>query len=47
MVTWQHFCNLILADRFTEANAHEAVVMLQNVRQTHEVAASLGSLMAG
>lgn len=38
MVTWQQFCNLI-ADRFTDANAHEAVEMLQNIRQTHTIAA--------
>ena len=27
MVTWQQFCNLI-ADRFTDANAHEVVELL-------------------
>ena len=36
LITWQQFCNLI-ADHFTDANAHEAVEMLQNIRQISTV----------
>jgi hypothetical protein len=32
MITWQHFCQMI-ADRFTQANAHEAVERLKNIQQ--------------
>lgn len=32
MVSWQNFCQMI-ADRFTQANAHEAVEKLKNIQQ--------------
>jgi len=38
MVDWQQFCQMI-ADRFTQANAHEAVEKLKNIQQTTSVAA--------
>jgi hypothetical protein len=37
MVDWQQFCQMI-ADRFTQANAHEAVEKLKNIQQTSSVA---------
>jgi hypothetical protein len=36
MVNWQQFCQMI-ADRFTQANAHEAVERLKNIQQTSSV----------
>lgn len=36
MVNWQQFCQMI-ADRFTQANANEAVEMLKNIQQTSTV----------
>jgi tetrahydromethanopterin S-methyltransferase subunit F len=36
MISWQQFCQMI-ADRFTQANANEAVEMLKNLQQTSSV----------
>lgn len=36
MVNWQQFCQMI-ADRFTQANAHEAVEGLKNIQQSNSV----------
>uniref|UniRef100_A0ACD5VCY1 Uncharacterized protein n=1 Tax=Avena sativa TaxID=4498 RepID=A0ACD5VCY1_AVESA len=38
MVNWQQFCQMI-ADRFTQANAHEAVERLKNIQQHSSVQA--------
>lgn len=36
MIDWQQFYHMI-ADRFTQANAHEAVEKLKNIQQTNSV----------